>query len=64
MTDTIIYYPALNKFYDKATREKNDKKSDELDKLKQIEELIQDFNKHPEFHYLLRLLKPVKRAWF
>ena len=39
-------------------------KSDELDKLKQIDDLVCNYNKTSEYHYFCRVLKAVKKGWF
>ncbi len=39
-------------------------KSKELDFIKALDEIIEQYNKTQEGHYILRLVKAVKRAWF
>jgi hypothetical protein len=45
-----------NKFYYKE-------KSDELDRLKEIQKLVESFNEKSDYHYLLRLKYGLRRAW-
>jgi len=40
------------------------RKSDELDRLKEIQKLIDSFNQNQSYHYLLRLKYGVRRPWF
>jgi hypothetical protein len=39
-------------------------KSKELDFIKELDQIIEQYNKTQEGHYILRLVKAVKRAWF
>ncbi len=39
-------------------------RSSELDLLGEIEEKIRLYNNNRNYHYLLKSLKPVRRAWF
>jgi hypothetical protein len=48
--------------YDKQRPKKV--KSDELEKLKECDNLVDEYNSHSHFFYKLKLLKSVKRAWF
>jgi hypothetical protein len=48
---------AANNFFHKE-------KSDELDRLKEIQKLIESFNENQSFHYLLRLKIALRRAWY
>ena len=50
-----------NKFIDKA---KVRQKSNELDIIKQIQQSIDEYNKNPNYHYILRLITGVRKAWF
>ncbi|MGH9973013.1 MAG: hypothetical protein ACRD93_03850 [Nitrososphaeraceae archaeon] len=47
-----------NKFFD------NKEKSNELDLIKSIRELIEDYNGNNNFHYYLRLKFGVRMPWF
>jgi hypothetical protein len=38
--------------------------SAELDRLKDIQDLIESFNENQSFHYLLRLKIGLRRAWY
>jgi hypothetical protein len=46
-----------NKFFEK-------KQGHELDELKEIQNLIESYNRISHYHYLLRLKIGVRRAWF
>jgi hypothetical protein len=52
---------AANNFF---PEEKSKSKSDELDRLKEIQKLIDSFNENQSFHYLLRLKYGLRRAWY
>jgi hypothetical protein len=39
-------------------------KSDELDKLKECDNIVDEYNNGSDYFYKLKLLKSVKRAWF
>lgn len=39
-------------------------KNHELDELKEIQKLIESYNRNYGYHYLLRLKIGVRRAWF
>jgi hypothetical protein len=48
---------AANNFFSKQ-------KSDELDRLKEIQQLIEIFNENQQFHYLLRVKYGLRRDWY
>ena len=39
-------------------------KNHELDELKVIQNLVENYNQNSDFHYMLRLKIAVRRAWF
>ena len=39
-------------------------KTKELDIIKEIDKAVEQYNKDPDNHYFLRLLKGVRKAWF
>jgi len=39
-------------------------KSDELDKIKELDKEVESHNKNSNYFYHLKLLKSVKKAWF
>ena len=45
-------------------KDKKKSKSKEFDFIKQLDQIIERFNKDETGHYNLRLLKAVKRGWF
>lgn len=46
----------------KVFRNKN--KSKELDFIKELDEIIEQYNKEETGHYILRLVKALKRGWY
>jgi hypothetical protein len=53
--------PRIIKF---SSNDQIKEKSKELDFIKELDEIIEQYNKDPDNHYILRLIKAVKRAWF
>jgi hypothetical protein len=53
--------PRIIKF---SSNDQIKEKSKELDFIKELDEIIEQYNKDPDHHYILRLIKAVKRAWF
>jgi hypothetical protein len=53
--------PRIINFSDKGIKQE---KSKELDFIKELDSVIEQYNKNQEGHYILRLVKAVRRAWF
>lgn len=67
MSKDISYKSNTKSFLKKTDMEFNQikiTKNYELDKVKQIDELAQEYNRDTENHYHLKIINGVRRAWF